>query len=43
MKSFFSLSIIEETEVIVNLIEDGVLEAEDEQTGFLIDRVESWD
>ena len=43
MKSFFSLSIIEETEVIVNLIEDVVLEAEDEQTGFLIDRVESWD
>ena len=38
-----SLSITEETEVIVNLIEDYVWENKYEKTGFLIDGVESWD
>ena len=36
------LSIIEQTEVIVNSIDDGVWQAEDEKTGSLIDRVDSW-
>ena len=37
------LSITEETEVIVNLIEDYDWESEDKITGSLIYRVESWD
>ena len=37
------LSIIEETEVIVNSMEDDVLEAEYERTGSLIDGFDSWD
>ena len=36
------LSITEETEVIVNWIDDDVWEAEDERTGFFIDWFESW-
>ena len=37
------LSITEETEVIVNSIDDDVWEFEYEITGVLIDGVESWD
>ena len=38
----FSLSKTEETQVIVNLIEDNVWEAKDEKRGSLIDGIESW-
>ena len=41
-ESVCSLSIIEETQVIVNSIEGYVLEAEDEETVFLIGGVDSW-
>ena len=37
---FFSIT--EDTEVIVNLMDDDVLEAEDEITCPLVDVVESW-
>ena len=37
------MSITEETEVIVNLIDDGVWEDEGERTGSFIDGVESLD
>ena len=43
MWSVFSLSISEETQVIVNTIYDDVWEAEDEKSGSFIDRVKSWD
>ena len=36
------LSIIEETQVLVELIEEDVWEAKDKKSGFLIDRVSSW-
>ena len=36
------LSIVEETQVLVELIEYNIWEAEYEKTGLLIDRVESW-
>ena len=38
----FFLSISEETEVIVNLIEVDVWESEDDTTGSFIDGFESW-
>ena len=36
------LSLTEGTEVIVNSMDDGVLEAKDKRTGALIDGFESW-
>ena len=37
------LSIIEETKILFELIEDDVSEAENEITGSLIDKVDIWD
>ena len=42
-ESVFSLSIIEETQVLFESIEDDVLEAKYEKTGFFIDIFEIWD
>ena len=43
MESVCSLSIIEETQVLVESIEYDVWESEDAKTGFLIYGFESWD
>ena len=40
---FWFLSLTEGTEVVVDLIEDDVWEAKDEQTGALYEKIESWD
>ena len=42
-ESVSSLSIIEETQVLLESVEHDVWEAEDEKTGFLIDEVEICD
>ena len=39
---FFFLSLTESTDVVVNLIENDVWEAKDEQICALNDKVESW-
>ena len=39
---FWCLSVIEGTDVVVNLISEDVWSYEDELTGDLIDKVESW-
>ena len=43
MELVCSLSVTEETEVIVSSIEDDVWKAEDEKIGSFIDGFESWD
>ena len=43
MESVWYLSIMEETQALVELIEDDVWKSEDENTGFLIEWVEIWD
>ena len=40
---FWFLSVTEGKEVVVNSIADGVWGSEDELTGVLSDKVESWD
>ena len=40
---FSCLYFIEGTDVVVNLIAEDVWDSEDELTGDLIDKVESWD